>query len=188
MAMTAAFAFQEPLNAVASAEFSSLAAASMLFLQTGPAVASRQVEENMARFQNPQTAYETAFRFQRQDGAGLQWVSDTKVNEANGYAVLAAFATSEGENCELIRDILGNPFHPISINPNWLTPTVTNLATVAYQERNLHSRELDNIHLAVLADALEDAGCDNQDLLGHLRSSGPHVCGCFALDLLLGKS
>ena len=47
--------------------------------------------------------------------------------------------------------------------------------------------DLDPDRLAVLADALEEAGCDNADLLSHLRGPGPHVRGCWALDLLLGK-
>jgi hypothetical protein len=42
--------------------------------------------------------------------------------------------------------------------------------------------------LAVLADALEDAGCTDAELLGHLRGPGPHVRGCWALDKVLGKS
>jgi hypothetical protein len=46
---------------------------------------------------------------------------------------------------------------------------------------------LDPDHLAILADALEDAGADNVDLLAHLRGPGPHVRGCWCVDLLLGK-
>ena len=41
--------------------------------------------------------------------------------------------------------------------------------------------------LAVLFDALEEAGCDDAEILNHLRSPGPHVRGCWAVDLLLGK-
>jgi hypothetical protein len=51
----------------------------------------------------------------------------------------------------------------------------------------LHDGELDPARLAVLSDALEDAGCDNADLLAHLRGFGPHTLGCWALDLILGK-
>jgi hypothetical protein len=46
---------------------------------------------------------------------------------------------------------------------------------------------LDPVRLSILADALEDAGCENADVLGHLRSPGPHVRGCWPLDLILGK-
>ena len=187
MALTASFAFQDPLNALAAAEFSSLASASMSFLQTGPDLAARRVERNKARLHDPRTAYETAFRFQRLDGGNWQWVADTEVEEANGYAVLAAFTTAQAANCELIRDIFGNPFRPAAVDPAWLTSTVTALAAAAYEERALPSGELDRARLSVLADALEDAGCSDAELLGHLRSPGPHVRGCRALDLVLGK-
>jgi hypothetical protein len=46
---------------------------------------------------------------------------------------------------------------------------------------------LDSARLAVLTDALEEAGCDNADLLAHLHSNGPHVRGCWVVDLILGK-
>ena len=87
----------------------------------------------------------------------------------------------------LLRCIFGNPFRPVSFNPDWQTPTVRGLATAAYDERILPSGTLDPDHLAVLADALEDAGCDNVDLPSHLRGPGPHVRGCWVIDLLLRK-
>lgn len=87
----------------------------------------------------------------------------------------------------LLRCIVGNPFRPVVLDPAWLTPTVTNLATVAYQERALPSGELDPDCLAVLSDALEDAGCTNADILNHLRQQGPHVRGCWPVDLLLAR-
>jgi len=88
---------------------------------------------------------------------------------------------------KLIRCIFGNPFRPIFFNLNWLKPTVINLATFAYEERNLPSGELDKNRLAILADALEECGCDHREILGHLRGPGPHVRGCHVVDLLLGK-
>jgi hypothetical protein len=87
----------------------------------------------------------------------------------------------------LLHDLFGNPFRPASLNPAWLTPTVAQLAEAAYEERVLPSGELDPARLAVLADALEEAGCTNTAILGHLRSPGPHVRGCWPVDLLLGK-
>jgi hypothetical protein len=92
----------------------------------------------------------------------------------------------QGAQCRLLRCAVGNPFRPAAISPSWLTPTVTNLANAGYQERALPSGELDSTRLAVLADALEEAGCQ-EDILGHLRDPGPHVRGCHVLDLLLGK-
>jgi hypothetical protein len=87
----------------------------------------------------------------------------------------------------LLRDIVGNPFRRVSFNLVWQTPTVTNIAQAAYEERALPSGELDPARLAVLSDALEEAGCNDANILGHLRSPGPHVRGCWAVDLLLGK-
>ena len=87
----------------------------------------------------------------------------------------------------LLREILGNPFRPITINPSWLTPTVLTLAQSAYDERILPSGELDPARLAVLSDALEEAGCNNADILAHCREPGDHVRGCWVVDLILGK-
>jgi hypothetical protein len=85
----------------------------------------------------------------------------------------------------LVRDVF--PFRQVVLFPAWLTPTVVSLANSAYDERQLPSGEMDPGRLAILADALEEAGCDNAALLGHLRGPGPHVRGCWMLDLLLGK-
>src|SRR5262249_53955080 len=87
----------------------------------------------------------------------------------------------------LIRCVFGNPFRPHAIDPAWLTRndgTVKQLAQAAYEERDLPSGHLDVTRLGVLADALEEAGCTSADLLEHLRGPGPHVRGCWAVDLL----
>ncbi len=88
--------------------------------------------------------------------------------------------------CHLLRDIF-KPFRPVTINTAWLTPTVLALAQGAYNNRNLPCGTLDNARLAVLADALEEAGCNNTEILEHLRGPGPHTRGCWLLDRLLGK-
>jgi hypothetical protein len=80
----------------------------------------------------------------------------------------------------LLRDIFGNPFRPVAADPRWLTSTAVALARAIYDDRAFD-------RLPILADALEDAGCDNADILSHLRGDGPHVRGCWALDLVLGK-
>jgi len=89
---------------------------------------------------------------------------------------------------QLIRDIFGNPFRPRTIDLAWLTPAVLALAQAAYDERQLPAGTLDNDHLAILADALEDAGCDNGDILTHCRGPSPHVRGCWVVDLLTGRT
>jgi hypothetical protein len=89
---------------------------------------------------------------------------------------------------QLVRDCFGNPSRPVSLAPAWVTSPVRKLAQAAYDNRPLPSGLLDSGRLAILADALEEAGCTNQDLLSHLRGPGPHVRGCWAVDLLLGMS
>jgi hypothetical protein len=63
----------------------------------------------------------------------------------------------------------------------WNDGTVRRLAEAIYEERAFG-------RLPILADALLDAGCDNEELIAHCRSEGPHVRGCWAVDLILGKS
>ena len=91
------------------------------------------------------------------------------------------------EQCDLLRDIIASPYRPVAVCPACLTPQVVALARAAYDRRHLPSGELDQARLAVLADALEDAGMADPDLLNHLRGPGPHYRGCWAVDLILGK-
>jgi len=79
-----------------------------------------------------------------------------------------------------LREIICNPFRPLSFNLSWQTSTVQQLAEAIYQEKAFD-------RLPILADALEDSGCDNAELLNHFRQPGEHVRGCWALDLVLGK-
>ena len=96
-------------------------------------------------------------------------------------------ALSREATLDLLRCVFGNPFQPMILNPEWQTPTVASLAQATYEERILPAGELDPQRLAVLSDALEEAGCDDHVILDHLRLLGPHVRGCWALDLILGK-
>lgn len=86
---------------------------------------------------------------------------------------------------DLLREVFGNPFRPTTLVV--VSGGVLAVAQAAYDVRDLPSGHLDPARLAVLSDALEDAGCTDADLLAHLRSPGPHVRGCWALDLILGK-
>jgi hypothetical protein len=86
--------------------------------------------------------------------------------------------------CGYLRDIFGNPFLQAAVDPAWLAwqgGTVVRLAEAIYEERHFAD-------LPVLADALEEAGCSDQEILGHCRGPGPHAKGCWLIDLLLGKS
>jgi hypothetical protein len=102
----------------------------------------------------------------------------------------AAVASEKAAQAVLLRDVFGALFHPVPIDPAWLAwndGTVVKLAQAAYEHRDLPSGHLDTTRLGILADALEEAGCSAPDILGHLRGPGPHVRGCWAVDLLLGK-
>jgi hypothetical protein len=119
------------------------------------------------------------------------------IRELTRYEMLAAGRASEAETAEaseqiihadLLREIFGNPFRPITINPAWQTRTVVALAQAAYEDRILPAGTLDTARLAILADALEEAGCDTADILNHLRQPGEHVRGCWVVDLVLNKS
>jgi hypothetical protein len=98
---------------------------------------------------------------------------------------------ADRENARLLREIFGPvPFRSISIPPSvraWNNSIIQHLAEAAYENRLLPSGHLDPERLAVLADALEEAGAD-AEMVEHLRQPGPHVRGCWTVDLLLGKS
>jgi hypothetical protein len=80
----------------------------------------------------------------------------------------------------LLRCIIGNPFRRVNLDPTWLTARVIKLALRIYDDRAFDQ-------VPELADALEQAGCTDADILSHCRQPGPHVRGCWVVDLLLGK-
>ena len=101
-----------------------------------------------------------------------------------GYISEIMGRRSNPRGCELLREIIGNPFRPVVVDPSWLTwqdATVKKLAQGIYHERTFD-------RLPILADALEEAGCTDADILSHCRGPGPHVRGCFVVDLCLGLS
>ena len=129
------------------------------------------------------------------DGAAFSAANPSKSATASTARLSREVATAKDGSvememncqCNFIRDIVGNPYVPASLDPVWLTHTVVSLAQTAYDNRILPAGTLDADRLAVLADALEDAGCSDADILSHLRGPGPHVRGCFVIDLLLDK-
>jgi len=92
----------------------------------------------------------------------------------------AVFAAEREAQAVLLRDLLGNPFHPVAFHHSWFTTKVNTLAQAIYDDRAFD-------RLPILAAALEEAGCTNVDILDHCRKPGEHVRGCWAVDLLLGK-
>jgi hypothetical protein len=81
---------------------------------------------------------------------------------------------------QVLHDLIGNPFRPITAEPKWLAGSVVAIARAIYEDRTYDC-------LPILADALMDAGCHDEQILVHCRSEGPHVRGCWVVDLLLAK-
>jgi hypothetical protein len=141
-----------------------------------------------ARFWAKDTATQTANKRDRAEEIvrsvawAVIWVSDLP-------SKIALYAEDDRQTV-LLRDLFGNPFRPVILSPallTWHDGTLPQLAQAIYEERDLPGGHLDNDRLAMLADALEDAGCTDQDILSHCRSTGPHVRGWWVVDMLLGK-
>ena len=119
----------------------------------------------------------------------------------------AARAAARAKQANLLRDIFGNPFRQVQLvvchcgacvqprrqhhngpcaRRRMLTPTVRQLTQAAYDHRQPDG-SLDPVSLAAVADSLEEAGCDRQEVLVHLRSPGPYYRGMWSLDMVLGK-
>jgi hypothetical protein len=113
--------------------------------------------------------------------AAARAVQSTGREQAAAYNVARDKAARE--QADLLREVFGNPFRPAAADPAWLSwqgGTVRALAEAAYEDQAFEI-------LPVLADALEEAGCADAEVLAHLRSTGKHVRGCWALDLLLAR-
>jgi hypothetical protein len=134
-----------------------------------------------------------------EDESGLADVSENLASSAAFESALrndrdgppkwdkAAMRPEKAAQAGLVRDIFANPFRLITLDPGWLTSTVSALAQAAYDERSGPNGDLSVACLLVLADALEEAGCTHPAILEHLRSQGPHVRGCWAVDAILAK-
>jgi hypothetical protein len=86
----------------------------------------------------------------------------------------------KAESSATLREMFGNPFRPLAFSPEWRTSTVLALARQMYESRDFSP-------MPILADALQDTGCDNDNILNHCRGPGPHSRGCFIIDQILGK-
>ena len=129
---------------------------------------SRQLEA-LGRAAN--TVAEACHPDELAEGLAREALSATRAAGISGEE--AAFAI-------LVRDIFGNSFRPVVFDPAWRTDTAVSLARQMYESREFSA-------MPILADALQDAGCDNPDVLNHCRGEGPHVRGCWVVDLVLGK-
>lgn len=105
----------------------------------------------------------------------------TSVSSHPAYCVVSSEIRAKSrEQSPILRDIFVNPFRPVTFDPSWRTVTTISLPTGIHAERAFD-------RLPILADALEDAGCDAAELLSHCRGVGPHVRGCWGIDMVLGK-
>jgi hypothetical protein len=105
------------------------------------------------------------------------WLVATKWGEDGARSVPAPIQGG------ILHELFGNPFRPIILDPSWLSWHGGLLVSMA---RQMYDRR-DFTDMPVMGDALEDAGCSNQDILSHCRSGGEHYRGCWVLDLVLGK-
>ena len=94
-------------------------------------------------------------------------------------------AVEGARSTSVVPSVLG--IGSVTISPAvlaWHDSIVVRLAEAAYEERQLPAGTLDSGRLSILADAMEEAGCTDTDILGHLRGPGPHVRGCWVVDLV----
>jgi hypothetical protein len=111
--------------------------------------------------------------------AGLAAVA-AEIGSDRGQSWDVAWEQANQQYANFFRCVFGTPFRPVTVDPIWHTSTVVALATGIYAERAFD-------RMPILADALEEVGCDSADILSHCRGDEPHVRGCWVIDLLLGK-
>jgi hypothetical protein len=108
-----------------------------------------------------------------------------RADEIGGRGGGAGGPPEHQAQADLLREVFGNPFRPSPPLPAavlaWSDGIVVRLAQALYEARDFSN-------IALLADALSDAGCADEALLAHCRSGGEHVRGCWAVDAVLGKS
>lgn len=117
-------------------------------------------------------------------------LADAELHPADSIADDAPSAVETRESsiqADWLRCVFGYLFRPQTIQPAWCTATVVALAQTAYDARSLPSGELEWTRLAILADALEEVGCTDSEMLSHCREPGTHIRGCWVVDLILGR-
>jgi hypothetical protein len=107
-------------------------------------------------------------------------IASKHLAKSNALAGRPSAKRERSIQCHLLRDIVGNPFHPTTVADQPLARTTVEIAQQIYDERAFD-------RLPLLADALEEAGCQDTNILAHCRHPGPHVRGCWVVDSLLGK-
>jgi hypothetical protein len=103
------------------------------------------------------------------------WLPEKREDGNDAY-----YKAERKEQADILRDIIGNPFRSLKLDPRWLSRPIKELAQQIYEELAFD-------RLPILADALEDAGCTDADILAHCRGPRPHVRGCWVIDLMTGR-
>lgn len=132
-----------------------------------------------------ESAIDSPWAFSKYPSIHVAYAKAALAASVRGEAArLSAVQEEYEEQCLILHDIVGNPFHAISITPSWLTHdggVVVRLANDLYQQRAGSKYKM-------LAEALTRAGCDSGDILAHCSSEKPHFRGCWLIDRLLGKT
>ena len=152
--------------------------------------------DGVASFHQLDRAYDHAFRAQGVVGGeparaatrvALERLTDADLSDLSARIALSFGAQGGTEWCEcrklqadIVRDIFGNPFRPVTFSPDWCTGAAVALARTMYESRDFSA-------MPILADALQDAGCDEDTVLEHCRRPGEHVRGCWVVDRVLGR-
>jgi hypothetical protein len=123
----------------------------------------------------------TAWDAERAADACARYAAGRSIAYHEGDEPPPEYFAESADQCGVLRDLFGDPPRPVPFDPRWRTPAVLALAEGAYEER-------DFARLPVLADALEDAGCDDGTVLGHCRAGGEHHRGCWVVDGVLRKT
>jgi hypothetical protein len=131
-------------------------------------LACRSAGENAAWYAAASDAFKAAGNAARSARSGV-----ARLNPSG-------MAAEQSAQAMLLRDIVGNPFHPILANREWRGRRGLTLARTIYDQRAFE-------RMPALADALERDECTDEAILAHCREPGEHVRGCWVLDLLLGK-
>jgi hypothetical protein len=173
-----------------------------LSIAAGEAMAYADSSESRTAESGCSAAYAAASATELYAGERLIWVASRTAEQvrntlywsaqetldSDGYLVatkgeadgIEASRAEEKVQAGLLRCIFGNPFRPVAFPPAWRSETAVALATAIYADRAFD-------RLPILADALEESGCDHSDVLAHCRGPGPHARGCWVVDAVLGK-
>jgi hypothetical protein len=126
--------------------------------------------------------------------AAMDWVVTSFTRRPATTERMATAQQARRGVCEVIREVVGNPFlERIIPGPEWVqsggavTPWMLRVGETARALAQSIQAHQAFDRMPILADAMEDDGCTDYDLLAHLRENRTHVRGCWALDLVLGK-